>query len=241
VERPARSGFARVPFVRPCAVVSDGAEHAGLVCNLSLLGAYVHLDPMPALRDPVRMRFELPDGEAPVEVVATVSWIHDASAGNTSTLPIGCGLRFVEIAPADLRRLAGLVAAFPSGSGARFGLSQPHTGKVRIPFVAPCALVAGESVARGSVCNLSTAGIYVAVDEIPEVGKPGIVAFRLPGDVDLFERTVVVAWRNPDGPRRVRILPPGCGLRFVNLSATDLDRLARLVDDYVGAATRAPA
>ena len=99
---------------------------------------------------------------------------------------------------------------------------------------------ADQLLARGSVCNLSAGGASLAADACPEVGRTAIVAFRLPGERELFERAAVVAWRNPEGPRRVRVLPPGCGLRFVNLSAADESRLDGLVDHYVGSVARAP-
>lgn len=241
MNRPVRSGFPRVPYIQGCTVGCADAEHAGMICNLSLLGAYVHIDPLPVLRDPVTLSFLLQDGEPPVRAVASVSWVHDTIAGTAPTLPTGFGVRFVELAPAEIRRLAALVAGFPNGVGTRFGLSQPYSGQIRIPFVAPCVLAADQLLARGSVCNLSAGGVYFAADSCPEVGRTAIVAFRLPGERELFERAVAVAWRNPEGPRRVRVLPPGCGLHFLNLSGEDTGRLDHLVESYVGSVARAPA
>lgn len=236
MDRPVRSGFSRVPFMQGCTVGASGDEHPGLICNLSLLGAYVHVDPLPELRDPVTLSFLLPDGGTPIRAVASVSWVHDARHGGAPTLPTGFGARFTELGSAEIRRLAALVAAFPSGDGTRFGLSQPHSGQTRIPFATPCLLAADEQLTRGSVCNLSAGGLYFAAQSCPAPGRPGIVAFRLPGRQDLFERAVIVAWCNPEGPRRVRVLPPGCGLRFVNLSDEDAVHLGELVDSHVGAA-----
>lgn len=241
MERPARSGFARVPYMERCAIGTAGSEHAGLICNLSLLGAYVHVDPLPELRDPVSLTFALPDGEPPVRAVASVSWVHDGGNSRPATVPVGFGARFVQLRSREIQRLAALVAGFPGGTGGLFGLSQPYSGRTRIPFASPCVLSAEDRLARGSVCNLSTGGLYFAADDCPEVGRPGIVSLRLPGDEELFERAVIVAWRNPEGPRRSRILPPGCGLRFANLTEQDAARLGALVDLHVGAARRGPA
>ena len=69
---------------------------------------------------------------------------------------------------------------------------------------------------------------------MPAAGAAVIVAFHLPGESEAFERLAVVAWRNPEGPERLRALPPGCGLRFAGLSATDGARLAELVATYTG-------
>ena len=43
--RQPRSGFTRIPYVQSCALEVDGQRRDGMLCNLSLLGAYVHVDP----------------------------------------------------------------------------------------------------------------------------------------------------------------------------------------------------
>ena len=232
--RQPRSGFTRIPYVQTCSVHAGGSETTGLICNLSLLGVYVHVEPIPDSGSQISLHFMLPDGEAPIEAGATVTWVNDSPPENGTALPTGCGLRFTGLAPEDLRRLSAMISAFEANPQSQYGRSKAPSDKVRIPFVAPCVLSSPAGLSKGNVCNLSTAGVYVAVDPIPEAGAMTIVGFRLPGMIDLFERAAVVAWRNPEGSGRVRVLPPGCGLRFANLSPSDRERLAELVDEYNG-------
>jgi hypothetical protein len=232
--RQPRSGFTRIPYVQSCTVLLDGRTDTGLICNLSLLGVYLHLDPIPESGSKLSLHFMLPDGDVPIEAEATVTWVNDAPPDNATALPTGCGLRFTGLAPGDVRRLSAMISDFEADPQGQLGRSEPRTDKVRIPFVAPCVLSSPAGLSKGNVCNLSTSGVYVSVDPIPEVGATTIVAFRLPGLEDLFERAAVVAWRNVEGPGMVRALPPGCGLRFANLSHSDREHLADLVEEYNG-------
>ena len=68
--RQARSGFTRVPYVESCTVASASGEAHGLLCNLSMLGAYVTSTRCRRRASRSRLRFALPDGEPPVEAVA---------------------------------------------------------------------------------------------------------------------------------------------------------------------------
>lgn len=240
--RQPRSGFTRIPFVADCTVEIHGVPFHGLICNLSVLGAYLHLDPMPDSGTPVTVRFVLPDGGPPLAAAATISWQNEqgtrgdaASApGGAGPLPAGCGVRFTGLTALDIRRLVGLVAEFQTEPQSQVAVEQPFTGKVRIPYVAPCVVSGAFGIARGSICNLSELGVYASLDRLPELGASVIVSFRLPGsDSALFERAAVVAWRNPETPGRVHVLPPGCGFRFVNLSPEDEGVLAILVQKYL--------
>ncbi len=233
--RQPRSGFTRIPFVETCRVKQDGREWVGLLCNVSVLGVYLHLEPLPRLGSAVTIEFPVPDGGADVAAEARVTWVNEAPPDSVEDLPQGCGLRFTALAPEDVRRLSALVAGFQAEPRPLPGRPEPRSDKVRIPFVAPCVVSGTAGPRRGNVCNLSRDGVYVGLDTIPGAGEAVIVAFRLPGQQEAFERIAVVAWRNPEGPGRVHALPPGCGLRFANLSVADRSQLAALVDTYVGA------
>jgi Tfp pilus assembly protein PilZ len=234
VYRQPRSGFTRIPYVQACTLEVDGREREAMSCNLSLLGAYLHLEPPLEPGTRVSLRFPLPDGEGAVSAEAVVTWINPAPPASATALPAGCGVRFTGLSPADLRRLSALVASFQTEPRPQIARPEPEPEKVRIPFVAPCVVAGPGGPVRGSVCNLSANGVFVAVHPIPEEGAAVIVGFRLPGLDDLFERVAKVAWRNLDGPSRVRALPPGCGLRFANLSDSDRARLAALIHEYSG-------
>ena len=235
--RTPHSGFHRVPFVQLCDLDTGTARRRGLICNLSILGAYVHIDDPPAAGSEVGLSFRLPDDGALVLAGARVSWVNDSPAEHVTALPVGCGLRFVSVAPDDVRRVAGLVQAFltaPAGE-AQVGVGLPPSGKVRIPFIAACEFAGDQGKTEGSLCNLSTLGVYAALDRIPGLGERGRIRFPVPGRAQPFSARVTVAWSNPEFERRMLALPPGCGLRFEELNPFDQALLTRLVDDYLAA------
>lgn len=236
--RRPHSGFVRVPFVQTCVVTVRGRQEQGMVCNLSMLGVYIHLENRPEEGEEIDLAFELPDGGGRFEASAVVTWVNDAPAESAAALPAGCGLRFSSVAPADLRRVAAIVAAFQHEPRPLWGVTQPSSGRVRIPFVASCAVSCSAGLIEGTVCNLSMLGVYVAVDPPPEPGESVVVAFRLPGIEGLFERSAVVAWQNLDRAQHLHALPAGCGLRFVELFAEDQLALAKLIDDYLAGLPR---
>lgn len=232
--RQPRSGFTRIPYVQRCRVELAGEERVGLVCNVSVLGCYLQIDPLPEVGRELTLTFQLLDDEQPIVAGATVAWINERLPESAESLPPGCGVRFNRLTPADLRRLSAMVTAFREDPRPLLHRIEPQIDKVRIPFVAPCVLAAKGGPRLGSVCNLSTEGIYVAIEPAPAAGEAVIVSFRLPGHEETFERAAIVAWVNAEGGQRVRALPPGCGLRFVNLSDSDVVVLTDLVDRYAG-------
>jgi len=225
------TGFTRVPYVARCRISSSGRRRHGTICNISKLGLYVHVEPVP--EGEVEIDFGLPDGGVTVRAGAQVTWINDVPPDNVTALPIGCGLRFVDIAPEDRHRIEELVEAFRREPEPLIGLAQPTTGRVRIPYVAPCTLVGGFGISQGSTCNLSSHGIYAAVDRIPDVGETLEVSVRLPGRKDPFSISGTVTWQNLDRPDRRHALPPGCGIRFDDLSLQDEQDLSELVNEYL--------
>jgi hypothetical protein len=232
--RQPHSGFNRVPFVQSCALSWDGLESASLICNLSILGVYVHLEAPVERDDVVTLRFGLPDEGPEIEAAAVVTWVNDPPPEGSTGLPRGCGLRFLRVAPDDLRRIAALVKAYLAApqEQAMVGVGQPFTGRLRIPFVAACTLTGKFGTRHGSLCNLSVVGVYVALAEIPTVGARGRISFRIPGSGEEVEADFRVTWQNPDVPTRARALPPGCGLCFENLGAREEELLRVLVSDY---------
>jgi Tfp pilus assembly protein PilZ len=233
--RRQQSGFDRVPFVQICDFEGGGSRRRALLCNLSVLGAYVHMVNPPAAGSEVTLSFRLPDDGALVLAEAQVTWVNDSPAESVTAMPVGCGVRFTSVAPDDVRRIALLARAFlaaPAGE-ALVGVGVPRTGIVRIPFIAACAFQGEEGEASGSVCNLSVLGVYVALDRIPEVGERGRIIFPIPGFTKPLVAEVTVAWHNPEFARRMQALPPGCGLRFEGLTASDRERLSDIVEAYL--------
>ena len=230
-----RSGFDRVPFIRACTLEADGFESTAMICNLSILGVYLHLESPPDRKREVTLRFRLLDDGPEIEAAAVVTWVNDVSPEGVAALPGGCGLRFLRVAPDDLRRIAALIADFLAAprEQMRVGIEQPFTGRVRIPFITTCTLSGKFGTRQGSVCNLSIVGVYVAIGQIPAPGARGRIAIHLPGRGDEFRAEFRVTWQNPDFPKRVHALPPGCGLKFENLGVQEVGQLAALIQDYL--------
>ena len=113
--RSSRTGFNRVPFVAGCTLELDGELLSGVTCNLSVLGLYLNIDPLPPQGAHVRVCFRLPDGGDPIEGEARVTWVNDEPVRAIGDLPPGCGLRFVSLDPSHLKRLASVIAAFQYG------------------------------------------------------------------------------------------------------------------------------
>lgn len=232
--RQPHSGFSRVPFVQSCTVTWDGLETECLVCNISMLGVYLHLAAPLERRREVTLRFRLADEGAEIEAAAVVTWVNETPPDGATGLPPGCGLRFLRVAPDDLRRIAALVAAYVAAPQAHAGagVGQPFTGRVRIPLITACTLTGRFGTRHGSLCNLSVLGVYMALEDMPAMGAHGRISFLLPGASEEFRADVRVCWQNPEFPARAHALPPGCGLCFENLEAKQEELLRGVVSDY---------
>jgi PilZ domain-containing protein len=83
---------------------------------------------------------------------------------------------------------------------------------------------------QGVVWNVSTVGVYVLLqDSLPAVGETLRIRFCLPGDSAVIGVQVAVTWQNPlffhgSGEKAPR-LPPGCGLKFLDLVPDDEARI----------------
>ncbi len=113
IARPVpRSGFTRIPFVRPCRLEMESITVRAVICNLSVLGVYVAVDPLPLFEARVRLSFLLPGVAEPAVVDCEVAWVNPDEPMEVESLAPGCGLRFVGL-PAALRfRLERLVEEY---------------------------------------------------------------------------------------------------------------------------------
>jgi Tfp pilus assembly protein PilZ len=123
-------------------------------------------------------------------------------------------------------------------------LNQPHSSFTRIPYTQRCRVQRGERSYDGVLCNISVLGVYLTLDDIPEVGAEVRLSFPLPGSADPIDVAAVVSWQNLEEPATAASLPAGCGLRFLVMSPDDRGRIERLVADHkdrlpfgIGAAT----
>jgi PilZ domain-containing protein len=97
--------------------------------------------------------------------------------------------------------------------------------------------IAGSGNPReGVVWNVSAIGLYLVVqDDIPPMDAAVQLSLWLPGDPRPLRAAAQVVWRNPPstlkgcGAKTFRF-PPGCGLRFVDITPADLARIQARVE-----------
>jgi len=231
------TGFTRIPYAQRCRVTHGGTMTEGVLCNISVLGVYIAIEPVPEAGTEVELSFMLPGGGDPVDAKGTVIWQNPENPERAEMLPPGCGIRFVSLSRPDLRRIEQIVAEYKGALPMGVGAAQPYSGFVRVPYLHRCQLMSGRQPYVGVVCNVSALGVYVAVDAIPAVGESVEVSFMLPRDSRRFASPAVVTWRNPPEAPRVDRMPPGCGLRFLTLPAEERARIERLVLEYEYCAT----
>lgn len=108
------------------------------------------------------------------------------------------------------------------------------TAMLRVPFVRLCALEfdAGRKISA-FIANINILGAYLAWDEHPVVGERLSVRFGSPGTAIEISSRGVVAWVNPTQQHPVHSLPPGFGVKFVDLSPEAARRIESIVQDYV--------
>ena len=100
-----------------------------------------------------------------------------------------------------------------------------------MPMIAPCRLTGEFGSAGGRTCNLSIFGVYAAVEPIPPAGAKVDVELWLPSRAAPLARKATITWRNAGPPSWERPLPPGCGVRFDDLSLKDVRFLSGLIDE----------
>jgi Tfp pilus assembly protein PilZ len=94
-EKRRAGGAVRVPFVRRCEVeLAGGSAQAAFVVNINVLGAYVALDTIPGLGEPVRFRFQIPGSEREAVIDGVVAWTNPRQEHPVHSLPPGFGLAF---------------------------------------------------------------------------------------------------------------------------------------------------
>ncbi len=231
--KPQRKAFSRIPLIVRGVLRWAGEAHEVLICNLSVLGVYVTGERVPEEGTRVALRFVPPDGQGPIACEAEVTWSNPDPPERVDSLPPGFGLRFASMAPHDLERIEALIEDYRMSVKPAIAVPVPYSGVTRIPYVQPCRLVTETGAAQGVVCNLSTLGIYVAVDAIPPFESRVRVSFRLPQAPEPLESECQVAWVNPDEPMEVESLPTGCGLHFLALPDEMRLRIERLIGEYL--------
>jgi len=94
-EKRRAGGAIRVPFVRRCEIaLAGGSAQSAFVVNINVLGAYVALDTIPALGEPVAFRFQIPGSEREAVIDGVVAWTNPRQEHPVHSLPPGFGLAF---------------------------------------------------------------------------------------------------------------------------------------------------
>lgn len=105
---------------------------------------------------------------------------------------------------------------------------------LRVPFVRLCALnFDGGRKASAFIVNINILGAYLAWDERPAIGEGVVLRFGTAGTETLVENRGIVAWVNPKQQHPVHSLPPGFGVKFIDLTPYSMRRIEAIVQDYV--------
>lgn len=112
------SGLLRVPFIRRCDLARpDGSSFSAFIVNINVLGAYVARDEQPPLGEPLACRFRMPGNEREIALGAVVAWVNPRQQHPVHSLPPGFGLKFLELTPADRRRIEDFVEDYAARPG----------------------------------------------------------------------------------------------------------------------------
>jgi hypothetical protein len=228
---PSVDAVVRIPFVHGCRVTTASRVRGGLMCNLSVQGAYVTLDePLPAVGETVQLAVMLPGQEPIVQAEAVVACQNREAPTGPDSLPPGIGLRFTALPAPDRLRVEALIRQHHDPRNSFLQATPPHSGPRRVPFMHYGQLTTSEGTSRVLICNLSRLGAYVAANPIPAKGELVGLAFKAP-EGTAVDVKAVVTWRSPEpSGTRGNPQPSGCGLRFVSLSKLDEVRLRAIVD-----------
>jgi uncharacterized protein (TIGR02266 family) len=104
-----QSGYPRIPYVQRCQLTSGGRSFEALLCNLSVLGVYVSVEPVLAVDGEVRIAFDLPRDHTRMDVQGVVTWVNDDTGRRVERVAPGCGIRFVDLPAEDRAQLQSLV------------------------------------------------------------------------------------------------------------------------------------
>ena len=114
-------------------------------------------------------------------------------------------------------------------------------GLLRVPFVRRCLMDFDDGASSSAfLVNINVLGAYLAVDKekMPSLGQAVMCHFNLPDSEREVVARGVVAWLNPRQQHPVHSLPPGIGVKFLQISPEDQGRIERLVEEYVSRQTR---
>ncbi len=131
--RPSREGLlpvsvlkkVRIPFVRRAVLVHGVSREDVFILDLGLGGAFVEREAPLADTEAAVLRFQLPGNEIPLEMACRVGWWRPKD--ETSSLPSGVGLQFLEVPVSDQARLEAFLSEYlgRETEGRRFHRAPP--------------------------------------------------------------------------------------------------------------------
>jgi len=80
--------------------------------------------------------------------------------------------------------------------------------------------------------DLSLAGAYVECGDLLAVRDSTILSFSVPGNDRVLRLPAVVIWVNTTQAHPVHSLPPGCGLRFLEMKESERTLIGVTILDY---------
>lgn len=83
---------------------------------------------------------------------------------------------------------------------------------------------------KAYIKNVSGGGLYIETDQFLAVGTKLSVSLTLPGGTEAEVLECEVAWSNP---KRMDELPPGIGVKFLNLSDRTYSKIQKLIESTV--------
>jgi hypothetical protein len=123
------------------------------------------------------------------------------------------------------------------------------SGLLRVPFVRRCALRYEDGrTSSAFIVNINVLGAYVARDDVPlaapatapdatqpmpELGQVVHCGFKLPDQACDVAVDGIVTWLNPRQQHPVHSLPPGFGVRFLDLTTDAHACIKELVEEYL--------
>ena len=108
------SGLTRIPYVHSCLLTGEIGTWEGVLSNISLNGAYIALDPIPAHGEQLQLLTHLPGETALVQIPVEVVWVNPHEPSRMGSLPPGCGVRFVSLVAGTHERIEEMIAAYES-------------------------------------------------------------------------------------------------------------------------------
>ena len=112
-EKRRAGGAIRVPFVRRCQIdYTGGQTDSAFIVNINVLGAYVELDVMLPVGQPLRCAFRLPGTERELELEAVVAWNNPLQQHPVHSLPPGFGVAFRSLADDVRGKIEEIVFAY---------------------------------------------------------------------------------------------------------------------------------